>query len=232
MRGRTSNTLLTIVAVAAMVLWGAQYCLPRAAAQTTHGQTLMTWQALNFYPADFAGKAIPTDGSRVLVSVELIRNGAFVDLSKYLIRWYLDSAFVGKGIGQKEMAFTVTNQSGSFHIVRASIEFASGDSADGSVSVPVGDRRIALEGISPFVEVPAQTDISLEAFPYFFNIDSIDELNFFWTVGGQRVKGVLGNTLSLTVPADSAALAVGMVAQGKNDLIEYAEKNVTAGIRQ
>jgi len=196
---------------------------------------MMTWRALNFFPADFRGKALPTEGSQVAVSVAYLQSGKFVDLSNLLIRWYVDGTFVTRGTGLTEYVFKTTKQNGEMHVVRVSIEFAGGGRYESSVVVPVNDRRLVLRGVGPQALAP-DTDTTVEAFPYFFNVISLADLTFFWTVNGARTAGVNGNAITITIPHANAtaggALDVSVVAQGKRDLIEYGTGKTSGRIAQ
>jgi hypothetical protein len=204
-------------------------------AQTPQGQAVMTWRALNFFPADFRGKALPTEGSRVAASVAYLESGKFVNLSNLLIRWYVDGTFATRGTGLTEYIFKTTKQNGEMHVVRVSIEFAGGGKYESSVMVPVNDRRLVLRGAGSQTLAP-DTDATIEAFPYFFNVASLADLTFFWTVNGARAAGVNGNALTITVPhantTPGGALDVSVVAQGKRDLIEYAAGKTSERIAQ
>jgi hypothetical protein len=203
-------------------------------AQTTATQALLTWQAQNFFPSDFQGKAIPTANARVIVSLAGLRNGGFVDLSKTPIRWYLDARAAAFGVGLTDFAFTTEKQRGDFQYVRASIEWSGTAAQDISIQVPVTDSFVVIGGVSPNDLLAPGTDITLEAFPYFFNVASLDELNFFWTLNGAHITETFGNAVTLTVPngdsASGSSFAASVIAQGKRDLVEYGTGSIHAGI--
>lgn len=200
-------------------------------AQAPQGQALMTWQALNFYPADFRGKALPTEGSRVAVSVAFTESGRFRDLSRVTIRWYIDGTFAARGTGLTEFPFTVTGRNGDTQVVRAAIEFSANSRFESSVIIPVGSRRLALRSSAEGTLVP-DTDAGFEAFPYFFNVASLSDLIFFWSVNGVRVSKVNGSALSLTVPHTAGPLEVSVIAQGARDLIEYGSGKMLMPVAQ
>jgi hypothetical protein len=203
-------------------------------AQTPSAQPILSWQAQNFFPSDFQGKPLPTENTRVLVSLTALRGGAFVDLSRTSIRWYVDSTAVSRGVGLTDISFVVTKHQGDFHYVRASIEWPNADPQDTAVQVPVTERFIVLGGVPTNTLLSPSIDITLEAFPYFFNIASLGDLNFYWTVNGKRVSGVLGNAVTLTVPTadpvNGGSLSASVVAQGKRDLLEYGKGSFRTGI--
>lgn len=231
---RTNIFLLRVIALTLISVAGFAVVVPPTDAQTTLAQALLTWQAQNFFPADFQGKPLPTENTRVLVSLVALRSGSFVNLSKVPIRWFIDSVSVSRGVGLTDISFVVKKQQGDFHYVRASIEWPGAAVQDITVSIPITERSVVLGGVPTGTLLSPGTDVTLEAFPYFFNISSIDELNFFWTVNGKRVSGILGNAVTLTIPTADAgnggALSASVVAQGKRDLLEYGKGSLRTGI--
>ena len=229
------KTSIVHVVVALLALAGTAVLLgvvAPASAQTASTQGILTWQAQNFFPADFQGKSLPTENARVLVSLSALRAGRFVDLSKTPVRWFLDTKSVAQGVGLTDLEFTVKKQHGDFQYVRASIEWSSAETQDVAIQIPVTDSFVSIGGVSPNTPLSPGVDVTLEAFPYFFNIASLSELNFFWTVNGKRITGVLGNAVTLTVPfadtAQNSSLTVDIVAQGKKNLLEYGKGSFTA----
>ncbi|MCL5004571.1 MAG: hypothetical protein M1170_01335, partial [Patescibacteria group bacterium] len=55
---------------------------------------LTTWKADGFVPAWYEGKILPSRGSRVSVSFELLKNGKISDLSNVVVRWYVNDNLV------------------------------------------------------------------------------------------------------------------------------------------
>jgi len=80
---------------------------------TIHAQTsasptfLITWKTTGSYvPAFYQGKALPTYGSNITASLELISpQGKVLDLSGQTIYWYANDNLVGGGVGVKQVTF-------------------------------------------------------------------------------------------------------------------------------
>lgn len=170
----------TIISIALFLVLAAT----TVSAQTPAMQLFLTWKALNFYPSNFEGKALATLNSTVVVSLEAIRGGTWLDLSPYELAWELDGTYLGGGRGVKQVRFIVTKGFGDSHFLRVSARLGS-EILETSTRIPVADQRVVIDAPYPDHLARGNT-ITLHAVPFFFNIASLSDLSFTWTVGGER----------------------------------------------
>src|SRR3989338_5844802 len=94
-------SLFGLFVLAALIFANASF------AQTSSPRVLLTWQAKNYVPAGYLGKALPSPSSIVTASVEIIDQGKIADLSKNNVYWYLNGSLVGSGVGKKTVSVRV-----------------------------------------------------------------------------------------------------------------------------
>src|ERR1039458_3932339 len=69
-------------------------------------QFLVTWKATESYiPPFYTWKALPTAGSNIVASVELVSGGRIINISSQNIYWYLDDVLMGGGAGVQQITF-------------------------------------------------------------------------------------------------------------------------------
>jgi len=217
--------LRLITCVGVLLVTSYQLLITGAGAQTP-SQVILTWQAQNFYPADFVGKAAATPNTPVTVSAEVIKDNKFIDVSAAKFFWYVDEDLIAQGIGLKEIKFTVGKLAGDSYFVRLTIN-AGQEKIESSVTIPISGQEVVIETGLPENRVKAESEISLKALPYFFNIDSLEDLVFSWTVNDQKQKVESGNTLSVKVGTpyteSQRNLNLGLLLQDKKSAIEFAQ---------
>ncbi len=225
--GYVKTYLLPLTALFALMFF---FVVSKTGAQSTNDQIILTWQANNFYPADFEGKAFPSPGSEVVVSLGVIKNGKLADLTSSSIAWSLDGNFMERGLGKQTFSFFAKKTSSGSETVRVSVENGNAP-LEYSVNIPVVDPQVVVE--IPYFEniVPSNTDITLRAVPYFFNVTSLNDLTFMWQIGGMVEKHEGDGSLSLHIekPGVSGrpAIFIKTSVQNKNDVFEYMNQNTT-----
>lgn len=188
-----------------------------SSAQSQNAQAIITWQANNYFPANYQGRALATNKTTINASVELISNQKIQDLSGATITWYLDGGFFKKGVGLKETSFVVTKTRGGSHTIRVSIK-AGEIEAGASALINVFDPEIVIENPSPDNLITAGSSLALQAIPYFFNVLSISDLSFLWKA----------NNSTIAEQAQSITLNIGFpqTESQRNLLIEVFAKNL------
>ncbi|MDO8557130.1 MAG: hypothetical protein Q7R98_01565 [Candidatus Jorgensenbacteria bacterium] len=213
---RFTIVILAILAVATLV--------QTALAQTTD-QVIITWEANNFYPANFLGKPLVTPGTPVTALVEVVRGGKFLNISGSNIAWYLDDNFVSEGHGKKSVTFTARQKDSGTHTIRAEIERAEGTLVT-SLQIPITAPRVVIEAPYPNGIVQAQSDIFLKSIPYFFTNSSLNDLIFFWQINDTRQQSTGDNALSLKLGAlqtsGQQTLRITGTVQNQSNLAEFA----------
>jgi len=160
-------------------------------------QPIITWQANNFFPSDYQGKALPSTGTRVSLSVMVIKSGKILNLSGAKIFWYVDEKLINRE-GEPTITFVATKRGGDSHFVRMVIESKDGK-FENSTRIPMVKPSLAI-GI-PYAGnvVPRNSELRLKALPFFFNVSSLEALKFSWNVGGEKISGVSENELVLKI---------------------------------
>ena len=207
------------------ILIGLLLAAPIMAIGQTANPLIITWQANNYFPADYAGKALPTPNTVIVASVEMVSGGKLADITKAEIFWYANDELISHGTGVKTVSFPANAQGDGYETLRAEVKSGNSD-FQGSARFQVVQPKIilALPNSGNFVIAGKQTLI--QALPYFFNVDSLDNLKFFWTVNGQTT-GSGGNGITLNVgtpnPGDQNSVNVSVTAQNSDNLYEVGK---------
>lgn len=156
--------------------------------RVAHGQAsspsaILTWRAVAFSPAKYQGKNLPTAGSRVNLSVEVINKGVLLNLAKQNILWYLDDELIASGEGVREAVFRPRRDG----LQDVSVEVWS---QFGKISA-----RTVIPVVWPEAVVSApfpggsfsKTSLTVRGYPYFFNVAGLADLNFVWKVNSKEV---------------------------------------------
>lgn len=201
----------------------------QAAAQAqTANPVILTWEAKNFYPADFSGKPIPTSGTPVTASLELVSGGKLANLSSTNIVWYLDNAFIGEGTGKKSVQFVASRVTEGKHTVRARLE-REGGTLEASIQIPVARPQLVIE--IPHLEntISRLEEATLEAVPYFFTNNLLSDLVFSWQVNTTRQNTAGNNLLTIKIGGQQSpgqSLYVSATAQNQRNLSDFANTRV------
>jgi hypothetical protein len=99
-------------------------------------QLYITWKVNNFYPINFEGRAFPSPGTPVTVSVESTIDGKMVYLSKAEISWYKDGNRFDYGTGVKESSFTAEELDTNSHFIRVRAVIGSA-TVEKTIRIPV-----------------------------------------------------------------------------------------------
>jgi hypothetical protein len=169
---------------------------------------MVSWQTRTYAPDWYIGKALPTYQSFIDVQFELIEDGKVADLSKAIVRWYVDDKLFkneDSGLGIKK--FTVYNQKyGGVTSVKISLPEYKGAVLEKTIDIPVKNPEVVID--IPFFEkrIP-KGESKLFAWPFFFNTLAAGNLSLQWTVDGTEVKQQRADVSSLlfTVGKDMQA---------------------------
>ena len=200
-----------------------------AQAQISNSQVILTWQANNFYPANYQGKALATPNSPVSVTAEVVKNSNLLDLSQANFTWYVNEKFLTSGRGVKEIVFPVKKLGGDDYFIRVKIELRN-EQFETSIHIPIASQTIVLESPYPKQRVPAQNRIALEAVPYFFNVPSIKDLTFSWRVNSKDLSGDNNSRLTLNIATpfteDQRTIRITNSVQNRLNPLEFARTNL------
>jgi hypothetical protein len=162
------------------------FSLKSANAQTASSpQFLVTWKASNSYiPSFYQGKALPSLGSEITASLELISNGHVVDLSSQNIYWYLDEVLVGGGMGAQQVTFPPFGTPPSTLILEVDIPQYSTGYLIHTVNIPFVEPMAVIDAPYPNQEF-SSNPLVVQGIPFFFYATSSENLLFNWSVNGQ-----------------------------------------------
>ena len=225
---------IIIIGLAALIVVSGSYGINKAVAQDSpESQIILTWQANNFYPADYKGKAAATFNSPISVSALMIKDGKIIDTSGNEFFWYLDNKFFNKGIGLDRINFNVEKLKGDSYSVRVRIE-AGEERVEKIITIPIMEQELVIKNPRPSRFIKLGEAIELTAIPYFFNVDSFDDLSFFWSINNLNQKDQHSNHLILTDRVEifkgADVLIMGVVAN-RNNQMESARSNLNLSIR-
>ena len=196
----------------------------------------LTWRAETYVPHGYGGKALPTQSSFVSAAFELIEGGKQADLSGRELRWFLDDALFTKGRGLKTTRFQATVGNDNSHFVRVQVTDGRNILFEKSAEIPVVRPRVNI--VPPFLEnVIGRGAHEFSVVPFFFNVKSLDELLFAWTVNSQTPSAEGADEpskLAVAVPgyiASGTPLVLSAFAANKNDQTERASKELRFSVK-
>jgi len=158
----------------------------KAEAQTASApQFLVTWKASNSYiPSFYQGKALPTLGSQITASVELVSNGRIINLSNQNIYWYEDEVLVGGGAGVQQVTFSPFGTPPSSLILDVELPQYSGGYLTHTIQIPFVNPAAVISAPYPSQEFSTNL-LTVRGIPFFFFATSTNNLVFSWSVNGQ-----------------------------------------------
>lgn len=219
----------------AIVVFIASYLLSVAgyANAQTAPEFLVSWRAINYVPADYQGKILPSKSSRVEVGFDLIDKNKIADLSKSAVSWFLDENRITYGAGLKTANFNVN--SGLNQTVRITVSGYAQNDLDYVFLLPVVNPEVVIDTKTPTKTLRNQNwlpfkNYDFEARPFFFNISDTSMLQFKWRINNDLVEGAPENTalLKLNLQSEGAPKETQMTisAGASNTLnqLEFASK--------
>jgi len=195
-RHKTALKLLAIALVAAAFLSGG--FAQKGRAQTTTEQVLLTWRAATYTPLRYAGKALPTVNSIINFSVDVLKDGAPVNLSKQDIYWYVNDELFSGGAGKQRASLLMNSVIVTPPEIRVQIGTLSK-----AIRLPIVYPEAVIETPYPNSRFTANTVHAVGA-PYFFAASSPSTLNFSWSINGETASS-RENPADLTVTLNSDA---------------------------
>lgn len=201
-------------------------------ADTAMPQFLITWKASGSYiPANYQGKALPTYGSQITASLEIISNGKIASLQGQTIYWYLNDTLLGGGTGAQTITFPPFGQAPNTMTLKVELPSYNGNFLIHTISIPMVQPQAVIYAPYPNGQFPTNP-VTVTAIPYFFNTASPDNLSYSWSVNGQSGSNTENpEEADITLPAGTAAgttFAVSVTVQNGNDsTAATASENLT-----
>lgn len=195
----------------------------------TEPQFLVTWRAGAYVSPDFGGKAMPSKGSEISASLEIIVAGKIADLSKQIIYWYLDNNFIKGGQGVKDIFFTASKPAGGNHNLRIQLPDFKGNLLIKTVDIPIVRPEVVIEAPFPNKKISG-SKINLLGRPFFFNAQNQSLFDFNWTVNGLP-PDTLDNPQTLEINLENSesggVLNISLNIQNRGRTLESAFKTIS-----
>jgi len=203
-----------------------------AAAQAVLGtEGILTWQAESYVPQGYRGKALPTQSSFVKAAFELLENGKPADLSNRELRWFLNDTLFAKGRTIKTIRFQASIGNDNSHFVRVQVTDGRNILFEKATEISVVRPRVNI--LPPFRENKIDRGThEFNVIPFFFNVRSLSDLFFTWTVNNQTpsAEGVdEPSKLSVPIASDVPAgvpLTLSVFVSNKSDPLESASREL------
>ena len=162
------------------------FIVPRANAQTASPpQFLVTWKVFGSYiPSFYTGKTLPSFGSKITASFELVSNGTILNIKSQTVYWYLDQVLIGGGTGIQQITFSPVGTPPSS--LDLTIQFPSYDGGylTHQIEIPMVEPEAVI--YSPYPNNNFSTNpLVVKALPFFFDTASSTELAYTWGVNNQ-----------------------------------------------
>ncbi|MBI5153210.1 MAG: hypothetical protein HZA36_02005 [Parcubacteria group bacterium] len=145
----------------------------------------LNWYTNSYTPPGYLGKALPTKGSTLFVSVIDIQNT--VSPTNIIYTWYFNETRFAQGQGLNHTQMIVTQKPGIYPL-KVFMRYPGGASNTVTQLVHVASPLVLLTekntALYAGVIRPQTLTLDFTATPYFFNVLSLLELDFLWSVGG------------------------------------------------
>ncbi len=210
-------------------------CLLSLPALAQGQEFLFNWEGGSFVPGFYQGKIMPTDGSSLNMSFELIEGGRLLNVKNKLIEWHIDGKLFQKGVGLQKITANKFNVSRSNIFVRVLIKNIEGGNLEKSFIIPKVIPKVIIERNFMNHTIPAGISI-IKAWPLFFNIGNLSDLNFNWLSNNIKHSGKdvkRPNILELDIPTNNSPTSVNLninVINNKN-IGEVAIKKINLTIK-
>lgn len=245
---KKTKTLYKILFLAGTIILGYLVLPVSRSALSASSDFILTWSANSYIPQTYEGRALPIRGSTITVFAlpvkKLAQNPDFL-----YYRWLLDDDVVGwaNGIGKTSFVFAAEKWAGDFHKIGLQILDSSRQVTlfQGSVYVKIVSPEILISNpdnsrysIVETLKAATGKKIKLTAWPFFFNIRRITDMDFSWQIDGQELSGEENsdpNLLNLTIPEGNLSQTVYknlyLLAFPKNNEREQDSINLSVEIR-
>lgn len=205
---KKNKIIKTLFLVTGYYLLFTNYYLPITAVAQTSPDFLVSWRAINYVPADYQGKILPSKSSQVEIAFDLIDKNKMVDLSKFSVNWFLNENLLAAGTGLKTTSFTANGNLNQR--IRITVSGYAPNDLDYAFTIPGSNPEVIIDTKVPLKVIQNQNwlpfqNYNFEAKPFFFNINSPGDLKFNWRLNNQLVPGA---------PTDAGILNLNLQSEG------------------
>jgi hypothetical protein len=221
--------------VIALVSGGTFLLATPAHAQTAASSPtfLITWKTTGSYiPSFYIGKALPTYGSKITASLELISSqGKILNLSGQTIYWYVNDTLVGGGAGVHQVTFPPIGDAPNTANLRVTLPNYNGAYLVHAINISMVLPEAVIYAPYPNGQF-TQNPLSVQAIPYFFNITDPSGLSYSWSVNGQAGSNAENpETAQITLPQGTqsgTSVSASLSVENPNDsTVATASANLT-----
>ncbi len=188
---------------------------------------LINWKASVYVPFFYTGKALPTLGSKIEVSFELLHDDQIVSLKGREVRWFIGNKQVAKGPNLKKTIYNIPGEQTGNLAIRLEVSGPYGE-VNKVFTIPVTSPKVVIEDKNQGILNKGNNNYL--AWPYFFNVKKMDELGFTWQIDEDRTTGKPDqrNTLDLNVAKDvnDYNSELSATIQKLNNLLEIGRKSI------
>lgn len=178
----------------------------RIAENTASVQSFMVslaWNTDTFVPADYAGKPLPSVGSRITVT-------AFPDIrgespENLLYTWYLDAeSQIRNTLAEQEFSFIASKNVPFISVMVEVSNLSQSIMVSKAIVIPLVKPTVVINGTQPLFLIPGGKT-NIVAKPFYFHVSSMNDISFSWTFGGKTTVGTPPNPHELTfiIPQNS-----------------------------
>ncbi len=200
---------------------------------------LISWKAINYVPADYKGKILPSKNSTIQISFDVLDSGKFINISKQQVEWYLNDNLIKSGVGLKSITFTASTNSNVIEILIPNYTDSKYSAAQINtiITIPIASPEIVIKAPYPNKNITIGDNL-FQVLPYFFNINTLNQLKVDWEVDGVKNSGTADrqDILNLTTTSQGQAATgtnVGIKAfvQNLTNQFEFAQNYINLNIK-
>lgn len=159
-----------------LIIFGFGFLVFGLAKAQSIPEFMITWKADSYTPSDYQGKILPSPGSAINLSLELINNKQLVNLSDYEIRWFINNKLQAKNWGLKNLTYKIDELEREDQNILIKIMNYQGKDLEKLITIPLVMPEVIIRPIN----------IGLfKALPFFFNVTSPNQLSFNWLINNQ-----------------------------------------------
>jgi len=173
---------------------------------------ILTWEADNFYPSDYQGKPKATPNSTINVSVLVIKNNQVVNTSNKNFVWLLDGKYLDDGYGKNKINFRVNKNRGQNHSITVRIKDGEEQLTKG-INIPIKNPELIIDKKMPSNNISLGSQIKMKSTPYFFNIDSFNNIKFYWEIISNQKINKFDNIVNLNIGNSKSLLGKKILVQ-------------------
>jgi len=194
MKKKIFISILVIVFLGLSFKSHAQNALPAA-------NLILSWEANNYFPANYPLKALATPTTPILVAAELIQDGKIIDTSKAEFRWYVNGELFSRGNGLKEILIqpSMPPIQISSYSIRTEV-YLEKNQYENNLNINLFKPVVVIDYPSMIKTFKDKDKIALQIVPYFFDVNNFSDFDFFWKINFELQKQFNGkNAILLTV---------------------------------